>query len=95
MSRVRIEPSSPDFSIRSSPPTILQIDRTEVPFLAWERRGRGQEHPFPHLCQEEVGHGAILADMRGQPRGLCKEGRQGLLGVSRTRQINLGTICRS
>lgn len=79
---MRVEPPSPDFSIRSSPPTVLQTDRTEVPFLAWEGRGHGQEHASPHLYREEVGHGAILADMRGQHRGLCKEDRPELLGVS-------------
>lgn len=64
--------------MRSSHPSALQIDRTGVLLLPGEGQGCGQEHPFPHLYQEEVGQGAILADMRGQ-HGFVQEGQVRLL----------------
>lgn len=59
-----------------------------------EGQEHGKEHPFPlYLLQEEAGQSAILADMRGQSRGLYrKEGRWGFLGLSKSKQINLGPL---
>lgn len=45
---------------------------------------------FP-ICLHQRGLDKVHpADMRGQRRGLCKEGRWGLLGLSKARQKNLG-----
>lgn len=62
-----------------------------------EGQGHGKKHPFPlYLLQEEAGQSAILADMRGQSRGLYrKEGGWGFLGLSKSRQINLGPAADS
>lgn len=67
-----IEPFSPHFSARASPPFQIDKDRG-FPFSLGKGRGIGRGICVLSVLGE-VGQGDILADMRRQHRALRKKG---------------------